>query len=653
MQPITEILRDIPFAVWLCLGSSFALLAAGTVVSMSGDTSGPKTLLAAMPIKGLVVLLFSMGLIFYSANDSIGKRKKHEQEMAKWKKELAVMKASWNKEKEESAPNLDLPESNLTESGTATEQPTAIQIFQQLAIKLAELLSDVKVIKGIVADLVHAQSYETQFETATYRKLEALQLLKNNLSGDLCMIPMFRCQWDDTFNQALDEKDDIIALIRVKRTVVNRAQGLFGKLKGTVFSQHAANVETSVGVSEQFESLVRSMYERLMSRSFVRDLTASVVATHVPSSSEEAQRLYEDVLDRLKWLTSDLDLYRFGSIEKLSYDLLKRQTPKFDRCLGPPTKYVTMDLPLQEQELRPKKNPPVSPFASKISLEEHFKSRYIAGIPDGLNDVVLPVAAAHDPRYSPLIKELGVVPERGMILYGPPGTGKTVMAQAIAGYLGCPDKRVTITSGSNLLDKWVGSTEASIRGLFKPARADEDHLYVIIIDEIDAILSTRQHAKNSWERTQVTQFLTELDGIRSPKNVFVIGITNFIDHLDPAAIRPGRLGSLIGVPLPDLSQRIRIFELHLSFISQCQLAEPYECMAQALSELTNGFSGADIRAVVQRTANMAFMETIRAGHFNDSGETAEFDRPMTMDNFLPVIEFIYKQKSATGLAIHT
>lgn len=162
-----------------------------------------------------------------------------------------------------------------------------------------------------------------------------------------------------------------------------------------------------------------------------------------------------------------------------------------------------------------------------------------------------------------------------------------------------------------------------------------------------SFLSTRQHAKNSWERTQVTQFLTELDGIRSPRNVFVIGITNFVAHLDAAAIRPGRLGSLISVPLPNLEQRARIFALHLSFICQSKLAVPYDCLAQELSRLTEGFSGADIRAVVQRTANLIFMSVIRLGHFRDGEVETTSDKAITTSDFLPVIEFIFNQKLAT------
>ena len=413
-----------------------------------------------------------------------------------------------------------------------------------------------------------------------------------------------------------------------------------------------------------------------------------------PASQEEAHNLYEEALDKLQLLAHSLCVYKhLYSLESLSFDLVKRQVPNFDMYPsssaveneGTRTPFGTSapkapkvpktPQPSQMPQTPPQASdsssghpsgrtqsiiptppppppPPVpSPFAKKVSLGEYFRAQYIAGIPEGLNDVILPVAAAYDPKYAPLIQQLGIVPERGMILYGPPGTGKTIMAQAIAGYLGCPDERIMTTTGSSLLDRWVGSTEASIRGLFYPARKNRDHLHMIIIDEIDAILTTRQKAQNSWERTQVTQFLTELDGIKSPKNVFVIGITNCVEHLDPAAIRPGRLGNLIGVPLPDLQQRIRIFELHLSFIAECRLATSYAGMAQALSELTDGFSGADIRAVVQRTANLNFMSTIREGHFRDSEDgkdsedMAKCDKPITANDFTPVIEFIIRQKS--------
>lgn len=473
---------------------------------------------------------------------------------------------------------IDTTENNDTPS---IDSESPIIIFQQSAKKLVELLSNVKVVKEVAADLV--SSYETQLETAAYRKVESLQRLKNQLSIDLCGSTIFRPEWDDIFNQALDELDDIIALIRAKRNVMTRTQGFICKIKYLLLPSASLNEDGTSDISITFKSLITSLYGRLMSRNFVRSLTVEVIEDRLPTSFEEAQKLYEHILDNIKWLTNELDLYPSSIVEKLAFDILKRQVPKFNIAFSP--NQLLAATSLEELPSKPKNDKPNSPFANKISLEAHFRSQHIAGVPDGLNEVVLPVAAAYNSDYAPLTHQLGIVPERGVILFGPPGTGKTVMAQAIAGYFGCPDAHVRITSGSNLLDKWVGSTEASIRDLFNPARKNRDHLHVIIIDEIDAILSARQHAKNSWEKTQVTQFLTELDGIRSPRNIFVIGITNFVENLDSAATRPGRLGNLIEVPLPNLQQRAQIFQLHLSFIAQSRLDAIYDSLAQELSQL--------------------------------------------------------------------
>ncbi len=107
MEPINKILKEIPFPIWLCCGTSIFAFVAGTIGAMHGNTPRAKALLAILPTTGLVVLLFTMGLIFYSANDSIGRRKEQDQEMTKWKKEMAATKIFLNKEKAEKMPELD------------------------------------------------------------------------------------------------------------------------------------------------------------------------------------------------------------------------------------------------------------------------------------------------------------------------------------------------------------------------------------------------------------------------------------------------------------------------------------------------------------------------------------------------------------------
>lgn len=293
------------------------------------------------------------------------------------------------------------------------------------------------------------------------------------------------------------------------------------------------------------------------------------------------------------------------------------------------------------------KNSKLSPFAQHLLLIDYFKTKNIAGVPLQLEDIVMAIAASYDSSYQSISKVMGIHPERGMVLYGPPGTGKTVVAKAIAEYFGCMESEIEMTSGSNLLDKWVGGTEKAIRGLFEKARKHPQRLHVIVIDEIEALLASRDKAQSSWQTSQVTQFLTELDGINSPQNIFVIGITNYIDMLDQAAIRPGRLGTLIEVPLPDLSQRTAIFELYLKKIDKEYLTEEYEILAKELAEKTPGLSGAEIKAIVQRTSNDVFIKIIKERHFSKKDQTKSASCLITMEDFIKTIKLIESRRNTS------
>lgn len=105
MQPVTEILKEIAFPIWMVWGVSIFALTMSTIATIR--VSEGKTLLASIPVTGLTTLIVTMGMILYFANDSIGRRKERDQEIAKWKKEMAAMKTSWSKEKAERMPDLD------------------------------------------------------------------------------------------------------------------------------------------------------------------------------------------------------------------------------------------------------------------------------------------------------------------------------------------------------------------------------------------------------------------------------------------------------------------------------------------------------------------------------------------------------------------
>ncbi|MGC8932069.1 MAG: CDC48 family AAA ATPase [Candidatus Methanodesulfokora sp.] len=201
-------------------------------------------------------------------------------------------------------------------------------------------------------------------------------------------------------------------------------------------------------------------------------------------------------------------------------------------------------------------------------------------------------------------KRLGIEPPKGVLLYGPPGTGKTLLAKAVANESGA---NFISVKGPEIMSKWVGESEKAIREIFRKARQVAP--CIIFIDEIDSVFPRRGagYADSGVTERVVSQMLTEIDGIQTLKNVIVIGATNRPDLLDPAILRPGRLEKLIYVPPPDLEGRHKILKV---LTRKVPLAKDVDLMAIAMR--TNGFSGADLAALVREAALNAMRENIDA-----------------------------------------
>jgi proteasome-associated ATPase len=167
-------------------------------------------------------------------------------------------------------------------------------------------------------------------------------------------------------------------------------------------------------------------------------------------------------------------------------------------------------------------------------------------------------------------------PPKGILLYGPPGCGKTLIAKAVANSLAKSIETRTgratpayflNVKGPELLNKYVGETEHKIREVFKKARekASEEVPVVIFFDEMDSLFRMRGSGISSdMEATVVAQFLSEIDGVESLKNVIVIGASNRQDLIDPAVLRPGRLDLKVKVQRPDAKAAREIFSKYLT-----------------------------------------------------------------------------------------
>jgi proteasome-associated ATPase len=178
--------------------------------------------------------------------------------------------------------------------------------------------------------------------------------------------------------------------------------------------------------------------------------------------------------------------------------------------------------------------------------------------------------------YPEIFAEHRLSPPKGILLYGPPGCGKTLIAKAVANSLARSIEQRTgrrttpyflNVKGPELLNKYVGETEHKLREVFKKARdkASEDVPVVIFFDEMDSLFRMRGSGISSdMEATVVAQFLSEIDGVESLKNVIVIGASNRQDLIDPAVLRPGRLDLKIKVNRPDAKAAREIFSKYLT-----------------------------------------------------------------------------------------
>jgi len=178
-----------------------------------------------------------------------------------------------------------------------------------------------------------------------------------------------------------------------------------------------------------------------------------------------------------------------------------------------------------------------------------------------------------------------------------------LLAKAIANE--CQANFVSI-KGPELLTMWFGESESNVRDVFDKARSAAP--CVMFFDELDSIAKARGggagDAGGAGDRV-VNQILTEMDGMSSKKNVFVIGATNRPDQIDPALLRPGRLDQLIYIPLPNEPSRLSILKATLK-----KTPVSKDVDLGFLAKNTHGFSGADLAEICQRAAKLAIRSSI-------------------------------------------
>jgi transitional endoplasmic reticulum ATPase len=201
-----------------------------------------------------------------------------------------------------------------------------------------------------------------------------------------------------------------------------------------------------------------------------------------------------------------------------------------------------------------------------------------------------------------VFKKFKKKPGGGILMYGPPGCGKTHIARATAGECGAAFMAISIT---DVLSKWLGESERRLHQLFEQARRRSPT--VIFIDEVDALGGSRSNASSSMAPI-VNVLLTEMDGVAAKnENLMVLAATNTPWRVDDALRRPGRFDRILFVPPPDAPAREAILKIHLRDLP----AEKLEL--GKLAQLTGRFSGADLRAAVERASEKAIYQEMQTG----------------------------------------
>jgi len=228
--------------------------------------------------------------------------------------------------------------------------------------------------------------------------------------------------------------------------------------------------------------------------------------------------------------------------------------------------------------------------------------------------------------YGPLFEAAGTEPPTGVLLHGPPGTGKTLLARAVAGESGVNFVHV---KGPELLDRYVGESEAAVRELFERARHAAPS--IVFLDEIDALAGRRGESHEATERV-LSQLLTELDRVTGDPSVVVLAATNRFDALDAALLRPGRLEEHLLVPAPSEPARREILAIHTA---GTPLGEDVDLAAIAAD--TEGMSGADLAALV-RAASMRAIRAVAADVAPDETPDATDSVLVTREDFEVALE---------------
>ncbi|XP_014865655.1 PREDICTED: vesicle-fusing ATPase isoform X1 [Poecilia mexicana] len=251
-----------------------------------------------------------------------------------------------------------------------------------------------------------------------------------------------------------------------------------------------------------------------------------------------------------------------------------------------------------------------------INPDWNFEKMGIGGLDKEFSDIFRRAFAS---RVFPpdIVEQMGCKHVKGILLFGPPGCGKTLMARQIGKMLNAREPKVV--NGPEILNKYVGESEANIRKLFAEAEEEQKRLgansglHIIIFDELDAICKQRGTGASSTgvHDTVVNQLLSKIDGVEQLNNILVIGMTNRPDLIDDALMRPGRFEVKMEIGLPDEKGRVQILNIHTNKMRSFNLLAA-DVDVKELAAETKNYSGAELEGLVRAAQSTAMNRHIKA-----------------------------------------